>query len=697
MKPLLSVIIPMYGVESFIVKCLDSITAQSYDNLEIICVNDGTKDNSAVIAEEYSKKDNRIKVIHNAGNIGLFRARVEGMKVANGDYIAFVDADDYIGVDWFRLLMKKALSDNSDMVIGNTVNVDENGKTYYYNNYRSLTKTQRTLVGDEILNKFYEQEGSNFLWHTVWNKVYSKALVEKCMPYFLKVDFHLIMGEDIAFSSVFYTHAERLSFTYADCYFYYRHSQASTSLSLPPEKIIKNILDLKKVFDFVENSLSAYSTELYEEKKLSIERFKARYQRTWRGNLYAAHIEKNPDALAAMEKTFGSRDGELPKPHDFYFYELVSPWYSKYEKLKSLIKSDKVDVVSFDIFDTLISRPFYSPEDIFTVIAEEATKLLPSLSVSGFVKLRKDSDAVARKNINAEDVSLTEIYDTFAELYNIDKETVRKIQKIEEDTEILYCAERHAAKELFEFALAVGKRIVIISDMYLENRTVSEILSKNGYSGYEKLYLSSDVRLLKATGRLFKHAVSELRVPANRILHIGDTWNTDVIKAGEAGLETFFFPKAIDSLENGLADIYGGGASYAYKTKWQRAIDSTYANAQLPIRCAISLIAKQAFDNPYNTFITESAYNGDATYMGYTALGLQLLGLAEWMYNITLERGYKKIVFFARDGKMLKEVFDYLCKSRGFDIRTEYMYATRKALMPYSIVALKTNTVPIST
>ena len=101
----LSVIVPIYGVESYIEKCLKSIMAQSYKNLEIICVNDATKDSSMKIVESLAEEDDRIKIVNNPQNMGLFRARVEGMKVASGAYLAFVDADDYVSCDWFRLLV----------------------------------------------------------------------------------------------------------------------------------------------------------------------------------------------------------------------------------------------------------------------------------------------------------------------------------------------------------------------------------------------------------------------------------------------------------------------------------------------------------------------------------------------------------------------------------------------------------------
>ena len=94
-QPLISVIIPVYGVEKYIAQCLESVINQKYKNLEIIVVNDGTKDRSAEIAKEYAAKDSRIKVF-DFENGGLSVARNRGLEIATGDYISYIDSDDWI-------------------------------------------------------------------------------------------------------------------------------------------------------------------------------------------------------------------------------------------------------------------------------------------------------------------------------------------------------------------------------------------------------------------------------------------------------------------------------------------------------------------------------------------------------------------------------------------------------------------------
>lgn len=94
-KPYLSIIVPIYNVESYLEKCICSVIAQSYENLEIILVDDGATDSSGVICDKYAEIDSRIRVLHTC-NGGVSEARNNGLKIAKGEYIAFVDSDDYL-------------------------------------------------------------------------------------------------------------------------------------------------------------------------------------------------------------------------------------------------------------------------------------------------------------------------------------------------------------------------------------------------------------------------------------------------------------------------------------------------------------------------------------------------------------------------------------------------------------------------
>ena len=114
LKDVVSVIIPIYKVEEYIYDCIESVIKQSYRNLEIILVNDGSPDKCGEICNDYSKKDNRIKVIHKE-NGGLSSARNVGLYNSSGKYIVFIDSDDFVKEDYIELLLKSLIESNSDI------------------------------------------------------------------------------------------------------------------------------------------------------------------------------------------------------------------------------------------------------------------------------------------------------------------------------------------------------------------------------------------------------------------------------------------------------------------------------------------------------------------------------------------------------------------------------------------------------
>ena len=118
-----SVIIPVYNAAQYLERCLDSVINQTLKDIEIICINDCSTDNSLEILEEYASKDNRIKIIDFKENKGVAAARNAGINEAQGEYIGFVDPDDYIDSDFYAQLYKKAYETKADIVKGNDINV----------------------------------------------------------------------------------------------------------------------------------------------------------------------------------------------------------------------------------------------------------------------------------------------------------------------------------------------------------------------------------------------------------------------------------------------------------------------------------------------------------------------------------------------------------------------------------------------
>ena len=167
---LISVIVPIYKVEKYLNRCVRSIVDQSYPNLEIILVDDGSPDHCGAMCEDWAEKDSRIKVIHKE-NGGLSDARNAGLKIASGDCISFIDSDDWIEPDFMEKLLAAMESQNAQIAECAVELVDEQGRIL---SLRGPAK-EETLEKIEALRRLIWEDG---IYQTVWNKLYRREVVE---------------------------------------------------------------------------------------------------------------------------------------------------------------------------------------------------------------------------------------------------------------------------------------------------------------------------------------------------------------------------------------------------------------------------------------------------------------------------------------------------------------------------------------
>lgn len=208
--PKLSIIIPVYNAQKYLNKCIDSVLNQTENDIEIILVNDGSKDNSGAICDEYAKKDDRIIIIHQK-NQGVSAARNNALAIAKGDFIGFVDSDDYINSEMFEKLLNTAKKDNSDIVMCDALTV--------YNDGTKETDTITQLPTDSILTKstftpnlLLEMAGS------VCRCIYKNHLVKSNQIEFPK---GIKFSEDRIFNIYAFGFANKIS--YIKKPFYYRY------------------------------------------------------------------------------------------------------------------------------------------------------------------------------------------------------------------------------------------------------------------------------------------------------------------------------------------------------------------------------------------------------------------------------------------------------------------------------------------
>ncbi len=186
MGPLITVIVPIYNVGAYLRQCIESIQSQNYRNLQIILVNDGSTDDSGKICDEYARLDNRIVVIHQL-NGGLVRARKAGLKRAAGEYIGFVDGDDYIEAKMYGALVDEMMKSDADFV-----------HTGYWQNQSRQIPFQREEIElsshrASFLGKAVFSE-SAYISPSIWSKLFKKHLIQKC---YAKVPDQISHGEDV--------------------------------------------------------------------------------------------------------------------------------------------------------------------------------------------------------------------------------------------------------------------------------------------------------------------------------------------------------------------------------------------------------------------------------------------------------------------------------------------------------------------
>lgn len=229
-KGVVSVVLPIYNVEKYLNRCVKSVINQSYKNLEVILVDDGSPDNCPTLCDEWAKKDNRIKVVHKK-NAGLGYARNTGIENATGEYICFFDSDDYIALDTIEKAYNLATQEKSDMVVFGFCNVKPNGAT----GKAVIPHTEKiTFSGKEVQDVFLadligpdvEKGKQTDLWMSAWACLYSLEMIEKASWRF--VSEREIISEDIYSLLGLYKYVSRVSVLPEALYFYCENAGSLT-------------------------------------------------------------------------------------------------------------------------------------------------------------------------------------------------------------------------------------------------------------------------------------------------------------------------------------------------------------------------------------------------------------------------------------------------------------------------------------
>lgn len=301
----------------------------------------------------------------------------------------------------------------------------------------------------------------------------------------------------------------------------------------------------------------------------------------------------------------------------------------KEKDLVSII--DDMAVVTFDIFDTLLCRTVLRPTDVFRLMDEKAGDK-PYLFSEERVK--------AEQELGITDYNLDEIYHQIMENNGESEEEIRRLKELEIETETRVLRKRNTMCELLEYAHRQGKKVYLLSDMYISGEIIKEILYKKGIEHYDGLYVSTDYRTSKEEG-LFEILKKENKIEVSEWLHIGDNPVSDINTAAKSGIKAYRIYGTVEMLEESI---------YAQIVEEKHSIEENMV---------IANFAAEAFNSPFGNF----GQNGklivdDEGLLARLIIAPVIMKYLSWLMQKLIQNCHDVIFFPSRDGYVLKQIYD---------------------------------------
>lgn len=669
----ISVIIHSNKKNECLKKCIESINGQTYKNIEIIVLKNNLED------EEFLKEQKNIKLIETEKESNLFDSYIIGSKQATGDYLSFVYEDDYLENDFYRLLVEKIEKDKSDVVIGNLVRFNNNKK---YVHGLTFNTNNEVYDGENFFEMYFKQTGRNIRYNLLCNKLIKSDIWEKVIKVTEDIENKIKLNEEFIFTTLALYYSESISFSDNAIYYHAENNNKINKVNI----IDDNISNINKVFNVITEFLK--KENIINKYKNDIEIWEAFYI-SKQIDIYI-NLKSQDENIKELNYNY-KKDKKL---NEFYrAQELDKSWYNYYKleteytedfnDIKKLIMNPEIKIVSFDMFDTLVSRPFFLPHEMFDLLNKTFLKIFKPINAVEFSIIRRKSENELRDIKNKkkiQEVTLDEIYDYISKTYNLDSKKLDKLKEKEIDMEIHFCKRRNSGYELYSLAKYLGKKVILTSDIYLKRDTIEKILKKAGYK-FDEIYLSSEILKTKSSGSLYEYIIKKEKT--NKFVHIGDNYQSDYEKAKEYDIISAHLPKATFTMMGYTGkNVRYCGQLYRQFVSFNH--DHISYEENYGVRCSLGVVANYYFDNPFIPFNTLSDFNGDPYFIGYYALGMQLISMCKWLLEDAKENNIDSIAFMARDGYLPYEASKiYASKTSEYkDIKLNYTYVSRKALMP---------------
>lgn len=299
-------------------------------------------------------------------------------------------------------------------------------------------------------------------------------------------------------------------------------------------------------------------------------------------------------------------------------------------------------VVSFDIFDTLLSRPYVKPTDLFLHMEE-------ALGMVGFKEQRVRAERKARNRYKGQaDVTLDQIYEELDEKYRSLKQ-----EELRYERELLY--PKADARSIYDEAVRQGKTIIAISDMYLPQEFLETVLKEKGYTEVSRVFVSNEENCCKGNGLLFQKVLDVLKVKPKDMVHVGDNYEADKEAPERLGIRACHRSSEVQNM-------FDNPAMMKYKVFAED-------NPSLASSVLTGIYARcHAKTEPSNPFME----------LGYCLGGPLAVGYCQYIHKVARERGNDAILFVSRDGYALHKVYQKMFPD---DIPSYYIYASRKLIL----------------
>lgn len=263
---LISVIVPVYNVDKYLDGCIESIVNQTYKNLEIILVDDGSTDNSPKLCDAWEKKDKRVKVIHKK-NGGVSSARNVGIEHASGEYISFVDSDDFLNKDMFKIMINKIKKTNTDLCYCDIYRIELDGSISVTN-----FNSKFYLTSEEMMKLMFKNRCANF---AVWNKLFKTSYVKKISfeeSIYVKEDALFVFQYLDLISSVSYINIPLYNYVQQELSVLHSNSLSKYVTSLDAMMKIIEILKKKKIDEYIHEECNFIGNYFKIRKRLNVEK-----------------------------------------------------------------------------------------------------------------------------------------------------------------------------------------------------------------------------------------------------------------------------------------------------------------------------------------------------------------------------------------------------------------------------------------